>query len=161
MVRLERDECERILERHAYGRLACFSPSNNETYIVPVSYTYHDGSLYFASIQGQKLRYLREHPDGVAIEVDEIDDEQDWFTVIATGRYEELEGAESTAEEADALRRAEHGPLRFFFEPDSLAEGVVGPLVLSALRIGKLTGRKDRWSWGVDFPRQLRQPQHG
>ncbi|HVA23923.1 MAG TPA: pyridoxamine 5'-phosphate oxidase family protein, partial [Chloroflexota bacterium] len=94
-----------------YGRLGCFSPSRDEVYVVPVSYRFQDSTAYFACLPGQTLDYLRAHPAGVCLEVDDIDDESDWVSVIATGRVEELSGMEYEAERQLAVSRAADGPL--------------------------------------------------
>jgi uncharacterized protein len=85
MEQLTHQDGERILERNHLGRLACYSPSQDTSYIVPVTYAYHGGSIYLAMLPGQKLNFLREHPQGVSFEVDEITNDETWLSVIATG----------------------------------------------------------------------------
>jgi nitroimidazol reductase NimA-like FMN-containing flavoprotein (pyridoxamine 5'-phosphate oxidase superfamily) len=149
---------ERILARNHYGRLACYSPSRDTSYIVPMSYTYHDGSIYLGMLRGQKLEFLREHPHGVCFEVDEIVNDQTWFSVIATGTFVEIEGTERDEESAASIQRALHGPLRTSLYTDNVLtdwQRAEQRLQLGALRISSLTVREDRWSWEVDFPKTL------
>ncbi len=158
MLDLTQEEAIRILERNRYGRLACYSPSREESYVLPLSYLYHDGSIYLALAPGLKLDILREHPAGVCFEVDEIDDERNWYSVIATGFFSELEGEEQVRERPAALDRARHGPLRESLNGSrtqtiSYELGTAPlPFTLGAVRVHRLSGRKDRWSWEADFP---------
>jgi hypothetical protein len=76
-----------LLARNDLARLAC--ARGNQPYVVPMSFAYHDSSLYCASTIGQKIEWMREN-SLVAVEVDEIDSAQQWASVIICGRYEEL-----------------------------------------------------------------------
>jgi len=143
---LSRKGCEALLQRNSYGRLGCYSPSEQQVYVVPISYDFHDGSIYFSSIEGDKIEYLRSHPNGICLEVDEIDDGLNWMSVIVRGNFEELSGGDRAVERAAALRRAEKGPLRYLFDPD-VADQAKNTLVIGALRIKQLSGRRQRWSW--------------
>jgi nitroimidazol reductase NimA-like FMN-containing flavoprotein (pyridoxamine 5'-phosphate oxidase superfamily) len=160
MEGLTRQDAERILERNHLGRLACYSPSHDTSYLVPVSYAYHDGSIYVAMLPGQKLDFLREHPQGVCFEVDEITNDETWLSVIATGGFEEIGDTERTQQERAAIQRLMHGPLRAtFYEPQAgggLALKLDGrKLQVGAIRVATLTARLDRWSFEVDFPMQV------
>ncbi len=143
---LSTNDCQNILERNYFGRLACYSPSKGEAYVVPISYDYRDGSLYFCSREGQKLAYMRENPRGICLLVDEVDNEQSWSSVLATGYFEELAGSERLAQEAAGLRRASGAALHYLFERYSQTS-IREVLRLYALRIQKLTGRRERWDW--------------
>ncbi|HLG73983.1 MAG TPA: pyridoxamine 5'-phosphate oxidase family protein [Chloroflexota bacterium] len=144
MQALSEVEARQFLAAHYLGRVGCFSPALNRSYVVPVSYLYRDGAAYAVSLEGQKVRFLREHPQGVCLEVDEVDDEQNWTSIIATGRFEELHGSDRREMEHTALYRAATGPLRF-----ALAEADIyrppEPSVIWALRIEELSGRRERW----------------
>ena len=150
MTGLSQDEARQFLERHRFGRVGCFSPAANRSYVVPVSYWSKDGVVYVVSVEGQKVRYLREHPEGVCLEVDDVDDEQNWTSVIATGRFAELEGSPRRQVENSALYRAAGGPLRF-----ALAEAdIYRPperAVIWALHIEELTGRREKWDFAEGF----------
>ena len=158
MRELTWQDAEHILARNHYGRLACYSPSRETSYIAPMSYAYHDGSIYLGTLRGQKLEFLREHPQGVCFEVDEVTNDQTWLSVIATGTFVEIEGPERDEEAPAAIGRALHGPLRTSLYSDSVLtdwERAELRLQLGALRITSLTGREDSWSWKVDFPKTL------
>lgn len=158
MRELTRQDAERILARNHYGRLACFSPKRDSSYIVPMSYVYHDGSIYLGTLAGQKLEFLREHPRGVCFEVDEITNDQTWLSVVATGTFEEIEGQEREEQVPSAVQRALTGPLRASLYGDNRStewQRAEQRLELGALRIVSLSARQDSWSWEVDFPRTL------
>lgn len=152
---LSRTECENILTRNYYGRLACYSPSQDETYAVPISYDYHDGSLYIGSLEGQKLAYMREHPHGICLLVDEVDNEQSWSSVLAIGDFEEVVGPERLAQESAAIRRAYSAALHYLSERYS-ETSIREVLRIFALRVRKLTGRRERWDWAGP-PRVVRR----
>ena len=139
-----------VLACHQMGRLGCYSSLDDRTYVVPVSYAYHDGALYFVSLTGRKIDYLREHPRGVCLEVDEVDDARNWNSVIVTGHYEELRGEERRSEETSGLFRAAAGPLRF-----ALADGDIyrepEAAVIWRLKVEEITGRRERWDLREGF----------
>lgn len=153
---LSRVQCEEILRRNSYGRLTCYSPAADECYAVPMSYDFIDGTLYFVTLEGQKLRHLREHPHGVCLLVDEVDNEQSWSSVVATGNAEELAGTERLAQEAQSLRRAWGGALHYLFERYS-QDAIRQVLRIFALRITKLTGRRERWD-RASLPQAVHHP---
>ncbi|HLG68938.1 MAG TPA: pyridoxamine 5'-phosphate oxidase family protein [Chloroflexota bacterium] len=158
MQELTRQDAERILARNHHGRLAVYSPSQDTSYIVPMSYAYRDGSIYFGTLSGRKLTFLREHPRGVCFEVDEITNDETWLSVIATGAFEEVQGPEREEEVASAIERALRGPLRTSLYTDNIQsdwQRAERQLHICALRITDLTARQDRWSWDVDFPKGL------
>ncbi len=144
MEALSREAATTVLARNRLGHLGCFSVSSDRSYVVPVSYIYSQGSLYAASIAGQKLRYLREHPAGVCLEVEEVDDQLNWTSVIVTGRFEEVTGTERFSRAADALYRAVRGPLwPALANTDILQEPEQA--VLWALRVEEISGRREKW----------------
>ena len=158
MRELSREDAEHILARNHHGRLACYSPSHDASYVVPMSYAYHDGSLYLGMLPGQKLDFLREHPEGVCFEVDEITTDETWLSVVATGSFVELEGAEREQEAPATIQRALRGPLRTALYTDNVEtdwQRAEQQLELAALRITSLSAREDRWSWEVDLPKDL------
>ena len=89
-----------LLTRVHLGRLAC--ASEGQPYVLPMTFAYHENSLYCASTIGQKIEWMRENPS-VAVEFDEIHSAQQWESVIVYGRYEELA---DTAETRDRRQLA-------------------------------------------------------
>jgi nitroimidazol reductase NimA-like FMN-containing flavoprotein (pyridoxamine 5'-phosphate oxidase superfamily) len=89
---MSREECLRVLARTRLARLAC--ARENQPYVVPVYLAYHEPSggeacLYGFTTPGQKVEWMRANPL-VCVEVDEVAAPDQWVSVIAFGRYEEL-----------------------------------------------------------------------
>jgi uncharacterized protein len=70
-----------------------------EPYVVPVNYAFDGEYLYFHSLPGKKADAVRAHPS-VCVQVDEVQGDYSWRSVIAFGRCEEVRGG---AERAHAL----------------------------------------------------------
>lgn len=89
---MSREECLRVLAGARLARLAC--AHENQPYVVPVYLVYHepssdDACLYGFTTPGQKVAWMRVNPL-VCVEVDEVAAYDQWVSVIASGRYEEL-----------------------------------------------------------------------
>jgi len=71
------------------ARLAC--THENQPYVVPVYIAYDktSGCLYGFTTPGQKIEWMRANPL-VCVEVDEVAAHDQWVSVIAFGRFEEL-----------------------------------------------------------------------
>lgn len=95
---LTESQIDHLLRTECVTRIGCHD--GTRSYVVPVTYVFHDGCFYAHSGLGLKIEIMRAHPE-VCVEVDHIDDLATWQSVIAWGIYEELEGAE--AETAMAL----------------------------------------------------------
>jgi nitroimidazol reductase NimA-like FMN-containing flavoprotein (pyridoxamine 5'-phosphate oxidase superfamily) len=82
-------ECLQVLARARLARLAC--ALENQPYVVPVYLTYDEDSrcLYGFTTPGQKVEWMRTNPL-VCVEVDRIASHDQWVSVIAFGRFEEL-----------------------------------------------------------------------
>ena len=83
------EECIRVLAGAKLARLAC--AHENQPYVVPVYLAYDEESacLYGFTTLGQKVEWMRANPL-VCVEVDEIAAHDQWVSVIAVGRYEEI-----------------------------------------------------------------------
>ena len=86
---MSRQECLRVLAGGRLARLGC--AHENQPYVVPVYLAYDDasGCLFGFTTPGQKIEWMRANPL-VCVEVDEIAGHDQWVSVIAFGRYEEL-----------------------------------------------------------------------
>lgn len=89
---LNETEIEALLHAEVTGRIGCHT--DGRTYVVPVTYAYHDGCVYGHSGHGLKLQMMRHSPE-VCFEVEHLEDLARWRSVIAWGRFEELRGAEA------------------------------------------------------------------
>jgi nitroimidazol reductase NimA-like FMN-containing flavoprotein (pyridoxamine 5'-phosphate oxidase superfamily) len=117
------DDAIALLQRHHFGRLA-FS-FHDRVDIEPISYVFSDGWVYGRTSRGTKLTTVRHHP-WVAFEVDEIEGQFDWRSVVVHGTLYFLddEGADRGREayvhavellrsiDADALTPADATPQR-------------------------------------------------
>ncbi len=92
------DEIERMLAQEFVGRVGC--SADGSPYVVPIAYAYHDGCVYSHTTQGLKVRIMRRNPN-VCFEVDRVQDEVNWRSVVARGTFEELHG--EVAEDAMRL----------------------------------------------------------
>jgi nitroimidazol reductase NimA-like FMN-containing flavoprotein (pyridoxamine 5'-phosphate oxidase superfamily) len=87
ILELTNKECVEILTRPRFGRLGC--SRDNQPYVVPINFAYHDRHLYSVAALGQKIEWMRANPL-VCVEADEIIDHYHWMSVVVRGRYEEL-----------------------------------------------------------------------
>jgi nitroimidazol reductase NimA-like FMN-containing flavoprotein (pyridoxamine 5'-phosphate oxidase superfamily) len=130
---LPRDAIDELLGEEVVGRIGCHA--DGETYVVPVIYAYDGEAFYAYSIEGKKIRMMRENPD-VAFEVDRYEGPGRWRSVIARGAYEELEGAD--AERARTLLAA-----RFASGSRAPRATPEGPTpVAFRIRIREISGRR-------------------
>jgi nitroimidazol reductase NimA-like FMN-containing flavoprotein (pyridoxamine 5'-phosphate oxidase superfamily) len=89
---LTASQIDEVLRSEAVGRIGCHA--DGRTYVVPVLYAYDGTSVYGHTNDGMKLRMLRSNPS-VCFEVDRVERLTDWRSVVAWGRFEELDGAEA------------------------------------------------------------------
>jgi hypothetical protein len=142
---LSEQEIDAVLRAETLGRIGCHA--RDMTYVVPVSYVYDGYSAYVLSAEGLKLQLMRENPR-VCFEVEQIRHWTNWRTVIAWGRFEELEGQE--AQEARALLNDRLTPIMAFeaklAESDRpLAPGVAErTLKMCRIRLDQRSGRFER-----------------
>jgi uncharacterized protein len=87
ILELTNDECIEMLTRLRFGRVGC--SHNNQPYVVPINFAYHDRHLYSVAAPGQKIEWMRGNPL-VCVEADEIINHDHWASVVVRGRYEEL-----------------------------------------------------------------------
>jgi len=81
------EQIEEVLKQNLLGRIGCNDGKKN--YVVPVNFGY-DGQFIIAhSVDGIKIRMMRENPD-ICFQVDEIKNFSSWKSVIVRGQYQEL-----------------------------------------------------------------------
>ncbi len=80
-------QIETILRSEVVGRIG-FS-DRHKTFIIPVTYAFDRNSIYVQSRPGKKIDVMREHPR-VCFQVDEIEDQENWRSILVWGTYEEL-----------------------------------------------------------------------
>jgi len=79
---LTADEAAELLARNHIGRIA-FS-FHDRVDIEPLSYVFADGAIYLRTAPGSKLETLA-HSPWVAFEVDEVEGQFDWRSVVVHG----------------------------------------------------------------------------
>ena len=84
---LSEAEARNLIAGGKIGRLGCVD--NGEPYVVPINYVFEDGSIYSHSLPGRKIEVLRAHPRA-CLQVDEIENDFEWLSVIAYGNFEEI-----------------------------------------------------------------------
>ncbi len=80
---LSRKEVDELLSSSEAGRFGL--SVGDEPYVVPVSYWYRDGKIYFHSGEGKKIEYMKKNPK-VCFEVDEVAKDGSWRSVIVYGK---------------------------------------------------------------------------
>lgn len=102
--KLTNEECESLLQKAALARLAC--ALDNQPYVIPIYVAYDKGSLYALSTLGQKIEWMRVNPK-VCLQVDEIQNNEQWTSVIVNGHYQELPEPRYTDERNHAKKLLE------------------------------------------------------
>lgn len=93
------EESRAFLASASLGRLGC--SRDNQPYVVPIYFAYEPDFIYALSTFGQKNEWMRANPK-VCLAVDEIKNQSEWTSVIATGRYLELPEPRFAAEREHA-----------------------------------------------------------
>ena len=83
---MSRSECEELLARLGFGRLAC--ARDNQPYIAPMYFAFEQGHIYGFATMGQKIAWMRLNPQ-VCVEADEVLSHNKWASVVVQGSYEE------------------------------------------------------------------------
>jgi hypothetical protein len=102
VVALSKEECVELLQRVSIGRLAC--SLNDQPYVVPVAFSYEDNCIYIFSTVGKKIKWMRQNPK-VSLQADELGSRANWYSVIVTGTYVELQEPQYTAQRQHALEQ--------------------------------------------------------
>lgn len=87
-------EAAEVLGRNRVARLGCVV--GGYPYVVPVGYIFDGKSAYSHSLPGRKITALRADPRA-CLQVDEIEDEWNWRSVLAFGDFQEITGEEERA----------------------------------------------------------------
>ena len=124
-------EIESVLRDNVIGRIGCHA--FGRTYVVPITYAYDGEAVYARSDEGMKLHFMRENPH-VCFEVDSMDGMANWRSVIASGVFHELHGADAHRSYEWLVDRLQHrldGPPGETVHPREAADpGIVYKIVL-------------------------------
>jgi len=113
---MSKDECGAFLASASLGRLGC--SLDNQPYVVPIYFVYEPDNIYVFSTFGQKTEWMRANPK-VCLQADEITNQSQWRSVIASGRYQELAEPRYAAEREHARTLLDE---RFRWWQNALAE---------------------------------------
>ena len=84
---LSNKEINQVLSDNILGRIGL--SDNQNTYVIPISYAFHDNTIYCHTREGSKLKVMRGNPS-VCFEVEAILDMANWKTVLCMGKFEEI-----------------------------------------------------------------------
>ena len=135
MKTLSDDETRNLLAAAHVGRLGCIV--NGEPYVVPVNCHLEGDFLYSHSLPGRKISGLRENPQ-VCVQVDHIESDLRWRSVIAFGRYEEVTKPNDRADVLNKLLRK--FPLLTPVESALVTDGSPPEVIVFRIKIERLTG---------------------
>ena len=88
------NESIRILSNNYLGHLAFIS--KKDPFIIPITYYYYEtnNSIICYSAEGHKIKAMRKNTS-VSLEVEEIESNSNWQTVLVHGTFEELHGSDA------------------------------------------------------------------
>lgn len=140
---MSREECLDFIGGKRLVRLAC--AHENQPYVMPIHVARDGDRLYAFTTTGQKIEWMRENPL-VCVEADESASLEKWCSVVAFGRYVELQKTSELEDErrhAHALlwqgqRAWEPGYARTILQGKQRA---LEPLYFR-IEIGEVTGRR-------------------
>ncbi|NNE97900.1 MAG: pyridoxamine 5'-phosphate oxidase family protein [Pyrinomonadaceae bacterium] len=145
-----------ILEQNRTARLAC--SFNDQPYIVPITFVF-DGNdcLYALSAVGRKIKWMRENPL-VCLELDKIENQYDWTSLVIFGRYQELpDSPEFRAERDLAHKLLSKYPMWWqpALDAEHLREEITEKPIYFRIHIEDITGQRDKsreWDAYLDTP---------
>ncbi|MGH9874501.1 MAG: pyridoxamine 5'-phosphate oxidase family protein [Pyrinomonadaceae bacterium] len=128
-------EARKVLQSARVARLGCIV--KGEPYIVPINYNFEDDRLYSHSLPGLKIAGLRENPRA-CVQVDEIESDLHWRSVLAFGKFEEITKANERAEIlAKLLRRF---PMLTPVEAAVAVDGSTPQVIVFRIKLDRVTG---------------------
>ena len=135
ITNLNEEEVQSLLTEERVGRLGCIV--SGEPYVVPVNYVYDGESILIHSLPGQKIIALRLN-SSACLQVDRIESDFAWKSVIAFGTYEEINNAAERSRALDQLfkRFPQLTPVETLIAEDASAPA---PIVFR-IKIKRVTG---------------------
>jgi nitroimidazol reductase NimA-like FMN-containing flavoprotein (pyridoxamine 5'-phosphate oxidase superfamily) len=128
-------DARELIEAGRVGRLGCVD--EREPYVVPFNYFFEDGFIYGHSLPGKKIQALRAHPRS-CVQVDEIQDDFHWRSVIAFGNFEEIH---DELERKQAMRKLlDHFPLLTPVESVVMLDAVPPEVIVFRIIVDRITG---------------------
>ncbi len=138
-ARLSEDESRTLLGSARVARLGCIA--DGEPYIIPINYYLENDGIYSHSLPGLKIEALRGNPRA-CVQVDEIETDVLWRSVLAFGVYEEILNPTERREIINRL--LDQSPLLTPVESALAADGGPPPVIVFRIRIERITGVAER-----------------
>lgn len=146
--KLSDSQVNEVLNANIVGRIGCHA--DGTIYVVPISYVHVNGVVYCHTREGMKVDMMRKNPE-VCFEVDELTSMANWRSVIAWGKFEELDEEKSRNEGLQYLLQrvlpvvsseTTHLSTNWPFVPSNLNE-IKG--IVFRIRLERTTGRFERY----------------
>jgi nitroimidazol reductase NimA-like FMN-containing flavoprotein (pyridoxamine 5'-phosphate oxidase superfamily) len=135
------EECRKMLAETGFGRLAC--AKDNQPYVVPIYFACEGENIYLFSTEGKKIEWMRANPK-VCLEVDVVEGQFNWKSVIVTGRYRELGDSPEANAEREAAERMLQQRYMAWQAPYQIMQrredGHGGPAIVFSIRIEEISG---------------------
>jgi len=132
---LDNQQAREVLQSAHLARLGCIV--NGDPYVVPINCHLEGESLYSHSLQGLKINGLRENPRA-CVQVDEIDSDLNWRSVMAFGKFEEITDQDERTEILTKLLR--DFPMLTPVESAIAEDGSPMEIVVFRIKIDRITG---------------------
>lgn len=133
--RLTEEQARQMLKSGRIARLGCIA--NGKPYVTPIGYRYDDNFIYSHSLPGLKITALRDNPSA-CVQVDEVENELCWRSVLAFGTFEEIV---NPGERALILRRLlKTFPMLTPVESAIAEDGGAPEVVVFRIKIDSITG---------------------
>lgn len=135
MKTLNNEEARHLFQTAQVARLGCIV--NAEPYVVPINCYFEGDYLYSHSLVGVKIAALRENPRA-CVQVDEIESDLRWRSVLAFGPYEEITNPNERADVLNKLLR--RFPMLTPVESAIAVDGSAPDVIVFRIKIERLTG---------------------
>jgi nitroimidazol reductase NimA-like FMN-containing flavoprotein (pyridoxamine 5'-phosphate oxidase superfamily) len=132
---LSNEEARGLFQTARVARLGCVV--NGEPYVVPINCHFDGDRLYSHSLSGLKISGLRENPRA-CVQVDQIESDLHWRSVIAFGKYEEITRSSERADVLSKLLRS--FPMLTPVESAIAIDGCSPEVVVFSIDIERITG---------------------
>jgi uncharacterized protein len=137
---LSDDECASLLSAAKYGRLGL--SNNDQPYVIPMSYVYHDDKIFLHSRgKGKKVEYVTKNPR-VCFQVDAVEKGR-WSSVLISGRANLSDDIDVKMKMFEAFMGKDmqgHGGKQF--KREDLEKM---PMTIWEIKIEEMAGREGIW----------------
>ncbi|HRH93606.1 MAG TPA: pyridoxamine 5'-phosphate oxidase family protein [Candidatus Peribacteria bacterium] len=84
---LPKADCEKVLAANYYAHLGIYD--GKDPHVLPITYLYHNGSIFSFTREGNKIDIMRKHPN-VCVQVEQVENGFTWQSVIVWGAFQEV-----------------------------------------------------------------------